>query len=63
MKKTKIEDLKIGMKVTELSDGVKETILELTSSSVLITRTKRSKDGIYCNGWFRIEDFDKEFKI
>jgi hypothetical protein len=63
MNKTKIEDLKIGMKVTELSDGVKETILELTSSSFLITRTKRGKDGINCKQWFTIQDFDKEFKI
>ena len=63
MKKTKIEDLKIGMIVVELNDGKTEQILEITSNSVLITRTKRSKKGINCNHWFKIEDFDKEFKI
>ena len=58
-----IEDLKIGMNIIDKEDNFKETILELTKNSMLVTRTKRTKNGINCTNWFSIDFFDRYFKI
>lgn len=61
--KTNMESLKVGMEVIEMIDGVKEKIVELTSNSFLITRTKRSENGINCEQWFTVGDFDRYFRM
>ena len=58
-----MKDLKIGMLVIELKDNKEEKIIDLTSNSVLVSRTARTESGINCKNWFTIDKFNKYFKI
>lgn len=51
------------MKVFDLDTGNIEYVVESTSNSHLVTRTKLKDGGINCRGWFTQKEFDKKFKI
>lgn len=57
------KDLKIGTILVD-KQGFKDTVLELTSNSVLISRKKRTKESINCQCWFSFDkNFQKEFAV
>ncbi len=53
----------IGKKVKDLETGKIEIVKDATESSVLISRTKLSKEGINCDNWFEKSKFYKTFEI
>lgn len=64
----KFEELYVGLKFidkgSEFDDKSKaqETVVELTSNSVLITQTRTSDKGINCTSWVAGKDIEKRFK-
>jgi len=46
-----------------MDTGNIEYVVESTSNSYLVTRTKLKEGGINCKGWFTQKEFDKKFKI
>lgn len=54
-----IEEIKIGESV--LDGTITEKIVNKTSNSVEVTRTKRGEEGINCTQWFTWNDFVKKF--
>lgn len=55
-----IEDIFIDDIV--LDGNVKEKIVNKTSNSIEVTRTKRTSEGVDCTQWFTWNDFQKKFK-
>lgn len=51
----------VGKLYVDADTGKAEKVLEVTSSSVLVTRSKLSEKGIDCVNWFSINDFNKKF--
>jgi len=56
----KIEEVNIGDLV--LDGKVVERIVNKTTNSIEVTRTKRGPDGINCAQWFTWKDFTDNFK-
>lgn len=48
--------------VIDLKTGKIERIVDRTSNSYLVTRTKLTPNGINCTNWFTEDDFKKKFK-
>ena len=51
------------MKVLDRNTGNTETVVETTSNSYLITRTKLTEFGINCKGWFTKKEFEFKFVV
>ncbi len=51
------------MKVKDIKTGKIETVIERTSNSFRVTRTKLTKEGVNCTNWFTQQEFEKSFKI
>ena len=56
-----IDDVIIGNSV--LDGKVTEKIVNKTTSSVEVTRTKRGPEGVSCKQWFTLADFEKMFNV
>jgi hypothetical protein len=56
---------KIGNKILDKKSGKTETVLDITSNSILLTQTKLTDKGINCDNWFSIldKDFNKRFEL
>ncbi len=56
------DHVSVGSKCIEIEDGITETVLEKTFTSLLVSRTKRKAEGINCTNWFTVDDFEEQFK-
>jgi len=57
-----MEKYKVGQTIIDL-DGKECTIVDMTSNSICVHIKKKKKEGINCNNWFTLTDFEKRFKI
>ena len=57
--------MKIGDSVLDKITKVEETVVNVTDTSVEITRTKLTKKGINCTNWFSFDSksFKEKFEI
>ena len=57
-----MENYKIGQTITDL-DGKKCVIVNMTSNSICVHIKKKRKEGIDCDQWFTLTNFEKRFKL
>lgn len=55
------EDIKIGYTVFDKDSKLNELVTDKTSSSIEISQTARTVEGVNCKQWFIDKDFDKRF--
>lgn len=57
-----ILEVNIGDEVVDKKTKFVEKVLDKTTNSFLVTRTKVSEHGINCDQWFTEKDFKDKFK-
>lgn len=50
-----------GGYVVDISSSKIESVLQVTSNSYLVTRTKLTDKGINCDNWFERKHFNEKF--
>lgn len=53
----------INKQVKDLDTNKIESVINITTNSILITQTKLTKDGINCSQWFNDKQFEKKFLV
>ena len=57
-----IGDYGIGQIIADL-DGRKCVIINMTTNSICVHIERKSDQGVNCDQWFTIQDFEKRFKV